>query len=126
MTKQSLADPHARIEAAEVQGVEFAEDGSRLLLRLLDRTGRPATVSLPLASLNTVLSAVLPTARAPAAGGQVHALDSWTLRHSEYGLLLTLHVADGGRVTFAVQPWQIAAIASLVGEGGNPARRRPN
>ncbi len=128
MSKQSPAGPHARIDAAEVTGVELTDDRRRLRLRLVDEAGRPASVSLPVASLNEVLAAVLRGGKEPStqAPGSIHTLDSWSLRQGEHGLLLTLHVPDGGRVTFAVQPWQIAAIASLAGQGDGPRSVRLN
>jgi hypothetical protein len=114
----------ARIDAAELTWVEVTDDGRRLCLRLLDRAGQAAAVSLPVDCLNAVLAAVPQPATGP-----VHRLDGWSLAVGEHGLLLTLQLPDGARMTFAVQPWQIAAIASLAGHqgagrGSGPARGR--
>jgi hypothetical protein len=118
---------HARIDASELNWVEVCDDGQRLRLHLRDRQGRPASLSLPVECVNTVLAAV---PRSPAqlladAREQAYALDGWSLGRDERGLVLTLHCPDGARIAFAVHAWQIAAIASLVGhERAAPPRRR--
>lgn len=112
-----------RIDAAELSWVEVTDDGRRLCLRLRDPSGRAFSVSLPLACLNSVLAAVPPFAKELLADKrQVHTLDSWSLGQDRDGLVLTLHLADGAIIAFAVKPWQIAAMASLAGVAPQPSR----
>jgi hypothetical protein len=115
---------HARIDAAAVNSADISHDGSRLRLQVLDQDGRPALVSLPVDCINTVLRALPNAARD--AGGAVHRLECWSLRENEGGLLLTLGRPDGTGITFAVQTWQIAAIASLAGLDRGAGRTRLN
>jgi hypothetical protein len=119
---------HARIDAAELNWVEVTDNGQRLCLRMLDRAGRPASVSLPVACLNAVLSAVPRSASDLLSDGrgEVHTIDGWSLGQDKDGLALTLHLPDGARITFAVKPSQIEAMASLVGHVGAPRRARLN
>jgi hypothetical protein len=84
-------------------------------------------VSLPADSLNAVLTAALRDSHdLPWPSGKVHRLDGWSLRQGEHGLLLTLSLPEGANITLAVQPWQIAAIASLAGQDSGSARGRLN
>jgi hypothetical protein len=132
MTEQAPPARHRRIDAAEVNGVDVIDDGLRLRLRLRDQDGRAASVSLPADSLGAVLAAALRDAGEPPAGqGAVQRLEGWSLRRGEHALLLTLSLPGGATITLAVQPWQIAAIASLAGQGlagqdSGPPRRRLN
>ena len=113
-----------RVDAAELDWVEVTDDGRRLCLRLRDPAGRAVSVSLPVDRVNAVLTAVPRSSTELLAGsaGQVFALDSWSLAHGQDGLVLTLHLADGAQITFAMKPWQLAAMASLAGQA--PARDR--
>jgi hypothetical protein len=128
MPEDAPARNQSRIDAAEVTWVEITDDRRKLCLRLRDQAGRPASVSLPVASLTAVLTAAMRAGgeRRTPAEGQVHTLEGWSLDQSESGLLLTLHLPDGAAITFAVQPWQIAAIASLAGQAPSPVRNRLN
>ena len=119
---------HVRIDAAELSRVDVSDDGTRLCLRLRDQAGKAASVSLPADCLNAVLTALPRGVLEEACGGQgpVHRLDGWSLRQAEHGLLLTLSLSDGASITFAVKPWQIAAIASLAGQDRRPAGQRLN
>jgi hypothetical protein len=112
-----------RIDAAELSSVEMSDDGRQVCLRLRDGAGRPASVSIPVNSVNAMLSALpRPADALPRGQAQPYKLDGWSLSPAEHGLALTLRLADGAAITFMVQPWQIAAIASLAGTGlGGPA-----
>lgn len=117
-------DASRRIDAALLDWVEVSADGRRLRLRLSDAAGHAASVSLPVESLNAMITA-LPRTPGIVPDGAVHRLDGWSLREQDEVLLLTLRRPDGVATTFAVKPWQLAAIASLAGaEGGG--RGRPN
>ena len=89
-------------------------------------SGRPASVSLPVACLNAVLSAVPRDAadllRQPR--GAAHPVDSWSLGQDKDGLALTLRLPDGAAITFALRPAQLEAMASLIPHIGNRRRRR--
>jgi hypothetical protein len=128
MKEATPSDRHARIDAAELNWVEVTDNGQRLCLRMLDRAGRPASVSFPVACLNAVLSAVPRSASdlLRDGRGQVHTIDSWSLGQDKDGLALTLHLPDGAKITFAVKPSQIEAMASLVGHVGDPRHARLN
>ncbi len=108
---------HARIDAAHIHSVDVCDDGQRLRLRVLDQAGLPASVTLPVDCLNTLLTALPPDALDLVAGqdGPVHRLDGWTLRSGEHDLLLTLRLPNGANITFAVKSRQIEAISSLAG-----------
>jgi len=127
MVENSPSSLHLRIDAAELSGVEITDDGQRLCLRLRDRAGRLASVSIPVDSVNTVLSAV-PRAASELPGGQgePYPLDGWSLASVDHGLVLTLQLPDGATIAFAVRPWQIAAMASLAGLEAAPRRGRLN
>jgi len=126
MSEETLPGRHARIDAAELNWVEVSDDGQRICLRMVDRAGRPATVSLPVACLNTLLSAVPRSASnlLRDGHGKAHPIDSWSLGQDKNGLALTLHLPDGASITFAVMPAQIEAMASLIGHVGGNRRSR--
>ncbi len=117
-----------RIHAAELNWVEITDNGRRLCLRMRDPAGHAVSVSLPVECVNKVLTAVPRTTNELLAGGveQVYAVDSWSLGQDLHGLVLTLHLPDGARIAFAVKPWQISAMASLVGLDMSPGRDRLN
>jgi hypothetical protein len=122
MSENAAPKRHVQIDATELSSVEVVDDGRRLRLRLRDQDGRPAAVSLPVACLNTVLTALPRSADDLLAGGQgqVHRLDGWSLGQDADGPLLTLHLPDGARITLAIKLWQIAAMASLAGQAAAP------
>jgi len=125
MTDEPPPGRPPRFDAAELSRVSLSADGRRVHLKLRDGDGRPASVSLPVDCLGRVLTAV-PRDPGAADPALVHRLAGWSLRHGEHGLLLTFELPDGGTITFAVQPWQIAAIASLAGHDTGAGRHRPN
>lgn len=93
-----------------------------------DPCGGAVSVSLPVESLNTVLTALPRTANDLLAGGtdQVFTLDSWSLGQDQHGLVLTFHLPDGAKIAFAAKPWQLTAMASLAGQGISPRHDRLN
>jgi len=117
-----------RIHAAELNWVEVTDNGRRLCLRMRDPAGHAVSVSLPVECVNRVLTALPRTAGELLAGGvtQIHSVESWSLSQDLDGLVLTLHLPDGAKIAFAVKPWQISAIASLVGPDISPRRDRLN
>jgi hypothetical protein len=127
MSDERTPQAHVRIDAAELNRVDVTDDGRRLSLRLRDRDGRHASVSLPVDCLGAILTAVPRPADGVADGGDaVHPLEAWSLEQSADGLRLTLRLSDGGKITVAVKSWQIAAIASLAGQDGVPHGQRLN
>lgn len=127
MAENAPSSRHLRIDAAELSGVEMTDDGRRLCLRLRDGAGRQASVSIPVDSVNTVLSAVPRAAsELPGGAGQPYTLDGWSIASADHGLVLTLQLPDGASIAFAVLPWQIAAMASLAGLDSTPRSRRLN
>jgi hypothetical protein len=127
MSSEPTPRGHARIDATEVSQVDITDDGLRLSLRLRDREGQHASVSLPIGCLNTLLTAVPRSASdLVASHDAIHLLDGWSLDRTDDGLLLTLRLPDGAHITFAVKPWQIAAMASLAGQDSGAGCRRLN
>jgi hypothetical protein len=110
-----------RIDAAELHRVDISDDGGRLHLRLRDQAGRDASVSLPADCVGAIVDAVPRLAT-----GAVHWVDGWSLDRVGDGWLLTLRLPGGATFTFAVKPWQIAAIASLAGQDLERGDRRLN
>jgi hypothetical protein len=125
MTGEPAGGP-VRVDATELDWVEVTDEGRRLCLRLRDPAGHAVAVSLPLDSVNAVLTAVPrpPSDLLAGSAGQVYALDSWSLAHDQQGVVLTLHLADGAKIAFAMKSWQLAAIASLAGQATAPERTR--
>jgi hypothetical protein len=123
MAKDPAPSTPFRIDAEELSWVEITDNGRRLCLRLRDRVGHPASVSIPVDSVNAILTAVPRSADELLQGGatEIYKLDGWSLGWNAAGLVLTLQLPDGAKIAFAVKPWQIAAIASLAGQP--PARR---
>lgn len=128
MDDRSPLSGHARIDAAEICRVEILDEGRTFRLHLTDRSGRPASVTLPTHCLNRVLSAIPRSAGDLLSDGPrtVHTVDSWSISRGEQKLLLTLHLPDGARMTFAVEAWQIAAMASLTEPDNSFGGRRLN
>jgi hypothetical protein len=117
MVKSTVPCAHARIDAEELSWVEIIDDGRRLCLRLRDRVGRPASVSIPIDSLNAVLTAVPRSASELLQRGadEIYKLDGWSLDWNAARLVLTLQLPDGAKISFAVKQSQISAMASLAG-----------
>jgi hypothetical protein len=117
----------SRIDVAELNYVEVTKEGQRLCLHVLDQGGKPATVSLPVDCLNTVVNAVPPLFQNVTDSGapqKIHQVDSWALSQDAAGLVLKLSLPDSSNIAFSLQSWQIEAIASLVFLGTPPARGR--
>ncbi len=117
-----------RIDAAELEWVEVADDGRRLRLRLRDMAGHPASVSFPADRLNAILAAIPRSAGDLVRDSQdkVYTIDTWSLTRSSEGYVLSLSLPDGAKIAFSVKPWQIDAIASAAGPDITPPRRRLN
>ncbi len=120
MSDEAEPGARSRIDAAELNWVEVTDGGERVCLRMIDRDGRPASVSLPLAGL----AAALPAAAAGQAPGAVHAIDGWSLGQDDGRLVLNLRLADGSTARFAIKPWQLAAMASIAAPGLTPRPAR--
>jgi hypothetical protein len=109
---------NVRIDADQLSEVRLSADGSRVLLALLDDTGRKVTLSLPTNCLNAVLAAV-PRRADP---GVVHRLDSWSMGVADNGqdLLLTLRTPEGVAISFTLKHWQVEGMATIATYGGSP------
>lgn len=126
MTDRPSPSRPVRIDASGLDHVEITRDGQRVCLRVRDGEGRAASLSLPIDCLNTLLMAVPRTSQDLVAGAadQVYPVDSWSLGQDGAGLVLTLHLPDGAKITFGMKPWQLTAMASLatVDQGAGTAR----
>jgi hypothetical protein len=116
MEKDWAPSTPSRIDAEELSWVEITDNGRRLCLR--DRVGHPACVSIPVDSVNAILTAVPRSADELLQGGatEIYKLDGWSMGWNAAGLVLTLQLPDGAKIAFAVKPWQIRAMASLAGQ----------
>jgi hypothetical protein len=110
MAEKSSA--HPRIDVAVLDYVEVTDAGARLRLHVTERSGRAASVSLPVACLNNVVSAAPRALDQPAT--TVHKLDSWSLSQGEAGLLLTLRLSDSSEISFSLASHQLLAMASVI------------
>jgi hypothetical protein len=99
------------IDAEELLSVRLSLDGRRLRIRVRDKTGGFATLSLPSEWLNELLKAV----PRQALGGSVHRLDSWSMDRTCPGgdLVLTLRTPKGQAVSFAAKAWQFEGMATV-------------
>ena len=104
-----------RIDAAELLDVRLSSDRTRLVLRLRDQTGQSISLSLPMACLNAVMTAVPQQVET----GTVHALDTWTMGPGENGqdLVLTLRTPQGLAISFTTKPFQVEAMATIATYG---------
>jgi hypothetical protein len=106
-----------KIDANQVTGVRLSDNGTRILLTLLDDTGQKISLSLPATCLNAVLS-VAPSHAEP---GAVHKLDTWNMGVAESGqdLLLTLRTPEGLAISFTLKPWQVEGMATIATYGSS-------
>ena len=82
----------SRIDATELDGVRLSPDGSRLVLSLRNSAGQKISLSLPVTSLNTVLTAMPRSA----AMGTRHSLDAWSMAPANgHDMILTLRTPEG-------------------------------
>jgi hypothetical protein len=111
-----------RIDATELTEAQLSADGTRVILTMLDDAGRRISLSLPANCLNAVLSAAPRNAEL----GDVHRLDSWTMRAADGGrdLLLTLRTPEGAAISFTLKPWQVEGMATIA-TYGNRHRTQP-
>ena len=81
MAKDPAPSTPFRIDAEELSWVEITDNGRRLCLRLRDRVGHPASVSIPVDSVNAILTAVPRSADELLQGGatEIYKLDGWSL-----------------------------------------------
>jgi hypothetical protein len=109
---------HLRIDATELIQAKLSPDSTRLQLTLRDQDGQSVSLSLPLACLNTILTA----APRQAATDEVHRLDSWTMDHAEAGndIVLTLRTPEGLAISFNTKRWQIEGMATIATYGMRP------
>jgi hypothetical protein len=106
-----------KIDADQVTEVRLSEDGTRVLMTLLDDAGQKVLLSLPASCLNAVLS-VVPRHVEP---GAVHRLDNWNMGVAENGqdLLLTLRTPEGLTISFTLKPWQVEGMATIATYGNS-------
>ncbi len=109
-----------KIDVTEVLRAWASEDGRRLHVKLVTAGGSTVTLTLPISSLNAVLTPVTPRTD-PA---ETRLLDTWTMRHIDNGgeVLLTLCTADGEAVSFVTKAAQIEGMATIA-TYGRPGRR---
>jgi hypothetical protein len=81
-------------------------------LRVRDRDGRAASVRLPVGCLNAVAHAIPHPESELMNQSSPHEVDSWSLATCSTGLILRLDLPNGAGITFRIQPWQLAAMAS--------------
>jgi hypothetical protein len=102
-----------QIEVSELHCIEVAQNGKTICLRVRDRDGRAASVRLPVACLNAVANAIPRPESELINKTSPHEVDSWSLAPCLTGLILRLNLPDGARIAFSIQPWQLAAMASV-------------
>ena len=104
-----------KIDAEQLTGVRLSADRTHVILGLLDAAGQKVSLSLPVNCLNAVLSVTPRQAEA----GAVYKLDSWNMSVAENGqdLLLTLRTPEGLAISFALKPWQVEGMATIVTYG---------
>ena len=107
-----------RIDATELIQAKLSPDSKRLQLTLRDQDGQSVSLSLPLACLNTVLTAM--PRQAPAE--TVHRVDSWTMDQAPAGndIVLTLRTPEGLAISFNTKRWQIEGMVTIATFGMRP------
>ena len=101
---------------ADLDCVRLSPDGSRLILLLRDAAGEKVSLSLPLSSVNAVLSAA-PQPAEPV--GAVHSVASWnmTLAENREDMILTFCTPEGVVTSFTIKSWQAQGMATVANYG---------
>jgi hypothetical protein len=111
--KDRSQDLERLIEVSELHCIEVAQDEKTICLRVRDRDGRAASVRLPVGCLNAVANAIPRPERELINQSSPHEVGSWSLAACPTGLILSLNLPNAAKITFSIQPWQLAAMASL-------------
>lgn len=117
---------HSEIRASQLTTFDVAQDGSHACLHMQDTTGNPATVVLPLESLNQLLMSIpkmvqmaLQRSHGDESLRLVHALEGFKLEfgemHTQPGqFILTLHTSGGFAASFSADVDNMSLLAHSI------------